>query len=74
MELLGVSQAADVCIKEAMLSVYEVCSLHGAECAAEIANIDGRMPAVKKLCELLQWHNIPSIHAGCVRMPDLLLH
>ena len=54
MELLRVSEAADVGVKEAVLCEDEVCGLHGSEGPAEVADIDGRMPAVVQLCEFLQ--------------------
>ena len=52
-KLLRIPQAIDVCVKEAVLSKNEVCSLHGPKCPTEVAHIYGRMPAVKNLCKFL---------------------
>ena len=53
-ELLGVPEAADIGVKEAVLGEDEPCGLHGPKCAAEVAHVDGRVPAVIQLRELLQ--------------------
>ena len=67
MKPLRVPEAADVSIKEAVLREDEICGLHGSEGPAEVADVDGGMPAVIQLCEFLQprpvhesrWRSLP---------------
>ena len=53
-ELLRIPEAADVGVEEAVLGEDQVSSLHGPEGPAEVADVDGGMPAVIQLRELLR--------------------
>ena len=53
-ELLGVPEAADTGVKEAVLGEDEPRSLHGPKGSAKVAHVDRRVPAVIQLCEFLQ--------------------
>ena len=53
-EFLCVSEAADVGVKEAVLGEDQVRGLHGPERPAEVADVNGGMPASVQLREVLQ--------------------